>query len=83
LGPRYPGSSAIEKTRHLVASELLPTDNWIVKYQNFSKTWDDEDICLVNIIYSPKSINLTQPYFIPQKGENLSLELMMGPQELQ
>ena len=64
LGPRYPGSSGIEETRHLIASELLQTGKWIIKYQNFSKEWNDEDVCLVNIICSPKSFNLTQPYFI-------------------
>ncbi|MFX1506442.1 MAG: M28 family peptidase [Promethearchaeota archaeon] len=64
LGPRYPGSSGIDKTRHLVASEFLPTGKWIIKYQNFSKKWNDEDICLVNIICSPKSINSTQPFFL-------------------
>ncbi|MFX0207857.1 MAG: M28 family peptidase, partial [Candidatus Hodarchaeota archaeon] len=26
--------------------------------------WNDEDICLVNIICSPKSINSSQPYFL-------------------
>ncbi|MFW9902825.1 MAG: M28 family peptidase [Candidatus Thorarchaeota archaeon] len=64
LGPRYPGSSGIEKTRHLVASKLLPTGKWEITYQNFSKKWNDEDVCLVNIICSPKSFNLTQPFFL-------------------
>jgi glutaminyl-peptide cyclotransferase len=64
LGPRFPGSTGIEKTRHLVASELIPSGKWDIKYQNFSKIWNDQNVCLVNIICSPKSINSTQPFFL-------------------
>ncbi len=64
LGARYPGSEGIEEARHLIASELLPTENWVIKYQNFSKKWDDQDVTLVNIICTPKSYILTQPSFL-------------------
>ncbi|UCG03008.1 MAG: M28 family peptidase [Candidatus Heimdallarchaeota archaeon] len=64
LGSRYPGSEGIEEVRHLIASELLPTQNWVIIYQNFSKKWDDQDVILVNIICTPISPNFTQPFFL-------------------
>lgn len=65
LGPRYPGSEGIEKTRHLIASELLPKNNWTIIYQNFSRTWiNNENITLVNVICKPNSYNQTHPSFL-------------------
>ncbi|MFX0174545.1 MAG: M28 family peptidase [Candidatus Hodarchaeota archaeon] len=65
LGPRYPGSEGIEKTRHLIASELLPKERWTVIYQNFSKTWiNNENVTLVNVICKPNSYDQSQPSFL-------------------
>ncbi|MFX0122689.1 MAG: M28 family peptidase [Candidatus Hodarchaeota archaeon] len=64
LGPRYPGSRGIEKVRHMIASELLPTNKWVIKFQNFSKKWDNQEVTLVNIICTPLVHNLTQPFFL-------------------
>lgn len=65
LGPRYPGSEGIEKTRLLIASELLPKNNWTIIYQNFSRTWvNNENITLVNVICRPNSYNQTHPSFL-------------------
>ncbi|MFX0185623.1 MAG: M28 family peptidase [Candidatus Hodarchaeota archaeon] len=65
LGPRYPGSEGIEKVRHLIASELFPKNKWTITYQNFSRTWlDNEKITLVNIICKPNSYNQSHPSFL-------------------
>jgi hypothetical protein len=65
LGPRYPGSEGIEKTRHLIASELLPNEKWTVVYQNFSRTWGNgENITLVNVICKPISYDQLKPSFL-------------------
>ena len=65
LGPRYPGSKGIKETRRLIASELLPTQKWIISYQNFSKKWiDNQNVALVNIICQPIGYNSTQPSFL-------------------
>ncbi|MHA2243617.1 MAG: M28 family peptidase [Candidatus Hodarchaeales archaeon] len=65
LGPRYPGSEGIKETRRLIASELLPTQQWIISYQNFSRKWiDNQNVILVNIICQPKGFNSTQPSFL-------------------
>lgn len=66
LGPRYPGSKGIEKTRELIASELLPTQKWVISYQNFSKNWiDNQEVNLVNIICIPIDHNTTQqPFYL-------------------
>jgi glutaminyl-peptide cyclotransferase len=65
LGPRYPGSIAIEKTRHLISSFLLPTEKWSLEYQNFSKKWiDNRDIRLVNIICRPVIQKPGEPIFL-------------------
>ncbi len=54
FGPRFPGSEGIEKTRGLIASELLPTQKWVISYQNFSKNWiDGQEVNLVNVICNP------------------------------
>jgi hypothetical protein len=65
LGPRYPGSEGIEKTRKLISKELLPSRDWSIIFQNFSKTWiDDQNVKLVNIICQPKGHEPTQPSFL-------------------
>lgn len=64
LGPRYPGSKGIEESRHLIASELLPKEDWIITYQNFSKKWNDQNTTLVNVICKPKNQELTEPLFL-------------------
>jgi hypothetical protein len=65
FGPRIPGSEAIEKTRIMLENEVLAKGLWEVEYQNFSKLWiDDQNISLVNIIYTPNTFNSNQPYFI-------------------
>jgi len=65
LGPRYPGSEGIEKARHLIVSELLPKNKWTIIYQNFSRTWiNNENITLVNVICKPNSYNQTHPSFL-------------------
>ena len=65
LGPRYPGSKGIKETRRLIASKLLPTQKWIISYQNFSKKWiDNQNVVLVNIICQPIGYNSTQPSFL-------------------
>ncbi len=65
IGPRYPGSDGIEKTRLLIASELLPDHEWVISYQNFSKIWmENQNISLVNIICRPIDLDSTQPFFI-------------------
>ena len=65
FGPRIPGSEAIEKTRVMLENEVLATSMWDVKYQNFSKLWiDNENISLVNIIYTPLNFDSNHPYFI-------------------
>lgn len=65
FGPRYPGSEGIENTRHLIASELLPEGKWIISYQNFSRTWvNDENITLVNVICKPNIYDQSQPSFL-------------------
>lgn len=65
IGPRHPGSDGIEKTRLLIASELLPDSEWVISYQNFSKIWmENQNISLVNIICRPIDLDSTQPYFL-------------------
>ncbi len=65
FGPRYPGSEGIEETRHLIASELLPTQKWRITYQNFSKKWiDNQNVTLVNIICEPFGHDSMQPSFL-------------------
>lgn len=65
LGPRYPGSEGIEKTRRLIIAELLPGRDWSILFQNFSKKWlDNQNVDLVNIICQPKDHDPTQPSFL-------------------
>lgn len=64
LGPRYPGSEGIQKIRGLIASEILPTQKWVISYQNFSKNWiDGQEVKLVNIICNPIDRNTTEQSF--------------------
>jgi glutaminyl-peptide cyclotransferase len=65
LGPRIPGSTGIEKTRLLLEQKYNSNDDWVVNYQNFTKLWiDDVNVTLVNIIYTPTTLNESLPYFI-------------------
>ena len=65
LGPRIPGSIGIEKTRLLLEQSYNVNGDWLVEYQNFTKLWiDDENITLVNIIYTPVHLNDSLPYFL-------------------
>ncbi len=64
IGPRYPGSEGIEKTRHLIASEL-PLNNWSIVFQNFTVKWmNDENITCVNIICEPRERNNSRQAFL-------------------
>jgi hypothetical protein len=65
LGPRYPGSEGIGKTRLLIQNELLEHQEWTVIYQNFSKQWlNDQNITIVNMICLPKGFNSSEEVFI-------------------
>ncbi len=65
FGPRIPGSNAIENVRNLVVNTLSSSESWMIEFQNFSKLWvGNLNISLVNIICTPVSINLSQPYFL-------------------
>lgn len=65
LGPRYPGSTGIEKVRRLIWTELLNQQEWSVIYQNFSKIWiDGQNITIVNVICLPKDFNDSEETFI-------------------
>jgi hypothetical protein len=64
IGPRYPGSEGIEKTRHLIASEL-PQNKWEVVFQNFTREWmDDKNVTCVNIICEPRERNTSRKAFL-------------------
>ncbi|MCK4849092.1 MAG: M28 family peptidase, partial [Candidatus Heimdallarchaeota archaeon] len=65
LGPRIPGSYGIEKTRLLLEQSYNTNGDWLIDYQNFTKLWiNDENITLVNIIYTPVTLNNSLPYFL-------------------
>jgi len=62
LGPRIPGSNAIEKTRHLIINSL---PDWNIIFQNFSKDWGSlEDVPIVNLICYPPSIQQSEQIFL-------------------
>ena len=65
LGPRIPGSKGIEKTRILLENIYNTENDWNISYQNFTKSWiGEENVTLVNIIYSPVTLNESLPYFL-------------------
>jgi len=65
VGPRIPGSIGIENTRVLLEQTYNNNNDWLIEYQNFTKLWiDDENITLVNIIYTPVTLNDSLPYFL-------------------
>lgn len=65
LGPRYPGSTGIERVRRLIRTEFLNQQDWSVNYQNFSKIWiDNRNITIVNVICTPKDFNDSGEPFI-------------------
>jgi Zn-dependent M28 family amino/carboxypeptidase len=60
IGPRFPGSKGIEKTRHLITSEL--ESKWSVYFQNFTKLWiENQNVTLVNIVCEPQTTVSSQP----------------------
>jgi len=65
LGPRIPGSTGIEKTRILLENIYNIENDWNISYQNFTKSWiGEENVTLVNIIYTPVNLNESLPYFL-------------------
>ncbi len=65
VGPRIPGSTGIEKTRVLLEQSYNNNNDWLIEYQNFTKLWiDDENITLVNVIYTPVTLDESLPYFL-------------------
>ena len=62
LGPRIPGSNAIEMTRHLIINSL---PNWNIIFQNFSKDWGLlEEVPIVNVICHPPSLQQSEQIFL-------------------
>jgi hypothetical protein len=65
LGPRIPGSIGIENTRILIANIYNSENDWNIRYQNFTKSWiGEENVTLVNLIYTPVNLNESQEYFL-------------------
>lgn len=62
LGPRIPGSNAIERTRHLIVNEL---QDWNIVFQNFSKDWGSQKgVPIVNLICQPPSFQQSEQIFL-------------------
>ncbi len=62
LGPRIPGSNAIERTRHFIVNEL---QDWNIVFQNFSKGWGlQKDVPIVNLICQPPSFQQSEQIFL-------------------
>jgi hypothetical protein len=65
LGPRIPGSIGIENTRILLENIYNTENDWNISYQNFTKSWiGEENVTLVNLIYTPVKLNESQEYFL-------------------
>ncbi len=65
LGPRFPGSEGIEKTRQIITSYFGSEVHWNISFQNFSKLWyDNKNITLVNLICQPPYFDPNSQYFL-------------------
>ena len=65
LGPRIPGSTGIENTRSLLDNIYNTENDWIISYQNFTRSWiGEENVTLVNLIYTPVNLNESLEYFL-------------------